>query len=304
MQKIDLVGSLEFFRGCVSPGVRMNEKLFEFYSIPETRLIRAKCASGVVIAMITDAVQMEYSVAFGEKARDIRTTDIVIGEETVTVEGQGPHKLTFAPGEKEIRIHLPNLIVVENIEISINDGASIKPAAADMKKILICGDSIMQGMTCTSPTRSVGTLLAKHLNMQEHNTSVGGARMCWEPVAETLSFGGDVALVGFGINDAASNTPVEQFREQTCKILELLSNFKGKSFIVIPISCLKIELEKSEPYRQIIREELKKFPKVTGIEGPEFYPAEEDLFIDRIHPNDKGMALYAENLARIIRGVL
>ena len=58
--------------------------------------------------------------------------------------------------------------------------------------------------------------------------------------------------------------------------------------------------EKSPAYRQIIREELEKFPGIIAVEGEAFYPAEDSFFADGTHPNDKGMELYAENLARII----
>lgn len=301
MQKIDLENRNELFRGCVAPGIRMNEKLIEFYTEPAVRLIRARSASGVRVAMVTDAVEMEYSLVFGESARTIYTSDIIVDGKLTTVEGEGVHRMTFAPGEKEIIIHLPHLVIVEKIEIALNDGATVKAAPVKAKKILVCGDSILQGMTCTTPTKAVGTMLGEALGMEYHNTSVGGADMRWEPVGETIRIGGDVIVIGFGINDVFHKTPIEEFRMQTVKTLELLSDFKGKSFMIVPIPNLNPGCEKREEYCQIIRDELKRFPAVAGIEGAEFYPADAEYFADGTHPNDKGMAVYAENLARIIR---
>ena len=300
MQKLDLENRIDLFRGCVAPGVRMTEKLIEFYREPAPRLVRARSASGVRIALVTDAVEMEYAIVCGEVSRAIFTTDIAVDGKICTVEGNGPHRMTFAPGEKEIVIHLPHLVIVEKIELSFNDGAIVKAAPVRDKKILICGDSILQGMTCTTPTKAVGTLLAEKLGMEFHNTSVGGADMRHEAVAETLSLGGDVIAVGFGINDAFHNTTFESFRKETRKTLQLLDGFSGKAFVIVPIPCLNDAAGKSQAYRQIIREELEKFPGIIAVEGEAFYPAEDSFFADGTHPNDKGMELYAENLARII----
>ena len=304
MQKIDLENNLKFFRGCAAPGVRMNESLLEFYSDCEARVIRARAASGVRIAFVTDAVEMEYSLVFGGAARKIYTSDIVIDGSVTVVEGEGPHKITMAPGEKQIVIHLPHLLVIEKVSLAVNEGAWVKEAPAKAKKMLFCGDSIMQGMTCSTPTKAVGALLSEKLDVEIHNTSVGGAEMRFEAVEATLALGGDLAVVGFGINDAFHATDHQLFRERTLKVLELLDKFSGKAFIIVPIPNMKIDNAIREGFCQIIREAHKKFPKVTLIEGADFYPAREDLFVDLTHPNDEGMKIYAEGLEKIIAPAL
>ena len=304
MQKIDLENNLKFFRGCVTPGVRMNESLLDFYNDCEARVIRARAASGVRIAFVTDAVEMEYALVFGGAARKIYTSDIVIDGTVTVVEGEGPHKITMAPGEKQIVIHLPHLLVIEKLSLSVNDGAFVKEAPVKAKKMLFCGDSIMQGMTCSTPTKAVGALLSEKLDVEIHNTSVGGAEMRFEAVEATLALGGDLAVVGFGINDAFHATDHQLFRERTVRVLELLDKFSGKAFIIVPIPNMKIDNAIREGFCQIIREEQKKFPKVTLIEGADFYPAREDLFVDLTHPNDEGMKIYAEGLEKIIAPAL
>lgn len=304
MKKIDLFFSLEFFRGCVTPGVRMNETLLDFYNESEVRLIRAKAASGVQIAFTTDAVEMEYSIVFGPPARHVYTSEITINGENSIVEGEGPHKFTMALGEKTIFIQLPHLVVIEAVTVSVNDEAAVKATPRRTKKLLFCGDSIMQGMTCTSPGKAVGALLADKLGMELHNTSVGGAEMRFEPVEATLAIGGDVIVVGFGINDTFHAVPHELFRERTARVLQLLDNFAGKAFIVVPIPNMKVEDELYNSYCQIIRDEQKKFPEVTLIEGASFYPHKEEYFVDGTHPNDEGMKIYADALEKIMAPVL
>ena len=304
MQKIDLESRIELFRGCVAPGVRMSEDLLNFYNDSEARVIRARSATGVRIAFETDAVEMSYALQFGGTARKIFTSDIFIDGEMTTVDGEGPHQLSLAPGKKSVVIHLPHLVVVEKLELSVNDGAFVNAVSEPRKKLLICGDSILQGMTCTTPARAVGTLLAEKLGVDFHNTSVGGAEMRFEPVEYTLALGGDVILVCFGINDGFHATPHDLFRERAKKVLELLEGFSGKAFIVVPIPNMKLDQELRESYCRIIREEQKAFPKVTLIEGAEFYPAQDELFVDGTHPNDKGMAVYADALAKIMAPAL
>lgn len=304
MQKIDLDSRLELFRGCVTPGVRMNEALLDFYSDSEARVIRARSASGVRVAFMTDAVEMTYSFTCGGCARKIFTTDVVINGEKSTLEGEGLHKITMEPGEKSVVIHLPHLIIVNDLEIALNDGAFVKEMALKEKKLLICGDSILQGMTCTTPTKAVGTLLAEKLDVEFHNTSVGGAEMRFEPVEQTLTLGGDAVVVCFGINDAAHGVAHDLFRERTRRVLELLKDFSGKSFIIVPIPNMNVDAESREALCRIIREEQRAFPEVTIIEGASFYPACNEFFVDGTHPNDEGMKIYAEALAEIIAPVL
>lgn len=301
MQKIDLSSRFELFRGCFSPGVRMSGELAAFYSDTEGRITRARSASGVRIAFVTDAVEMEYSLVFGAASRQVFTSDIAVNGEVTTVDGPGPHRFSFAPGEKEITIHLPHLMVVEETSLAVNDGAFVKAAPQKKRKLLICGDSIMQGMTCTAPLKSMAALLAGKLDADFHNTSVGGAILRIEAVEETIALGGDMILVGFGINDAAHGTPQELFRERAHKVFEILENFSGKAFFVVPLPTTKVDPERREEYCNIIREEHSSFPGVTLIEGADFYPADDAYFADGIHPNDRGMALYADSLARIMK---
>ena len=300
MQKIDLERRMELFRGCVNPCIRMSDVLIDLYSESDALKIRAGAATGVRIAMSTDAVALEYEIVCGASARKIFTSDIDVDGVITTVDGNGPHKLSLPPGEKNIIIHLPHLVVNEKISLSVSKGAKVEAVSRKAKKLLICGDSILQGMTCSHPTAAVGVLLADKLGVEFHNTSVGGGTMRPEVVAATIALSGDILLTGLGINDVFGGTDPELFRERTRKTLELLNNFNGKSFFVVPIPCLKVEPERRELYCDIIREEHRDFSRVKLINGANFFPADEELFADGTHPNDRGMQIYADGLAEAI----
>ena len=304
MKKIDLSNNIAFFRGAVAPFVRMNKELQEFYSSIESWKIRSNCPSGMKIVMQSNAEKLQIAVEFGSAARQVFTTDVEVDGSITTFDGPGTHTIELAPGMKNIIIYPPHLVELAKFEVSVNADAVVEPVADTQSKLLICGDSILQGMTCSSPAKASVVLTSKALNMHLHNTSVGGALMNPIPVKATLDMGGanDIAVVGFGANDSAQQKDVALFRSQVRQTLEYLSSFPGKSIIITPIPSTEARVEEPRPlYCSIIREEHAAFPKVKLLEGESFYPANNpDLFVDGLHPNDEGMKIYADGLIKAI----
>ena len=182
MKKINLADAPEFFRGACKPFVRMNQQLLDFYSSPETWKIRTRCASGMAVVFETDSENLEISVEFGEAARQIFTTDVEVADMITTFDGAGVHSMKLAPGKKVVTIYLPHLAVLNKFDVKVDDNAQVLPVADNRPKLLICGDSILQGMTCSSPAKASVVIAAKELDMILHNTSVGGAKMEFSPV--------------------------------------------------------------------------------------------------------------------------
>ena len=303
MKKIDLNDNA-FFRGTFTPFQRMNPALLDFFREPERWKIRALCPSSVQIVFKTNAERLSLSWKYGAAAREVYSADVKAGDQHFVLTGEQEHLMQLPSGDKKVEISLPHLVILEEFNLLVNDAAQVEVLEDARPKLLVCGDSILQGMTCSRPALISVMLAAAELDMQVHNTSVGGAIMQPLPVKETLSAGGagDVAIVGYGINDAAQHTPLELFRERTAKVLEYLNGFAGKSFMIVPIPTTIPDVEKfREEYSQIIRDEQKRFPRVTLIEGAEFYPGEEELFVDGVHPNDQGMEIYARGLIKALR---
>ena len=305
MKKINLADAPEFFRGACKPFVRMNQQLLDFYSVTENWKIRAACASGMAIVFETDSENLQITVEFGEPARQVFSTDVEVADMITTFDGAGTHTMNLAPGKKVVTIYLPHLAVLNKFDVKIDDNALVSPVADNRPKLLICGDSILQGMTCSSPAKASVVIAAKELDMILHNTSVGGAKMEFSPVEATVEFGGskdDVIVVGFGANDAAQKVDLDYFRNSTNKILSAISNFAGKAVIISPIPTTN-EFESRRPiYSNIVREEAAKYPKVKLLDGDQFYPANrDDLYVDGLHPNDEGMKIYAAGLIQAVK---
>ena len=303
MKKLDLSNNIAFFRGAVAPFVRMNQELLDFYRATESWTIRAKCATGVLAVFETDSAALQINVEFGEPARPIFTTDVEVNGKVTTFDGAGTHSMQLPAGSKVVTVHLPHLAVLTRFEIEVDDNARVAAIEDNRPKLLICGDSILQGMTCSSPSRASAAITARELNMQLHNTSVGGAKMEFAPVAATLQLGGkdDTIVVGFGANDTAQKVDLDYFRSSTGKILAALNDFPGKSLIIAPIPTTNEFGPLLPTYSNIIREEHAKFPRVKLLDGYSFYPCQAELFVDGLHPNDEGMKIYAAGLLKALK---
>lgn len=303
MKKIDLLNSMELFRGAAAPMKRMNQELLDYFASTEALSIRANCAAGVRVVMQSDAEKLSIKAVFGGAARQIFSVDVEINGEIKTLDCTQEQSLDLTPGKKEIIIHLPHLAVLEDFQLYVNQTASVEAIPENRPKLLVCGDSILQGMTCTSPAKASVPLAAKALDMDFHNTSVGGAVMQAFTVRETLKFSSpsDTVIVGLGINDAARNTDIGIFRKECNEALQALSRFAGRKIIITPIpSTIAVEAQR-ETYSNIIREEQSKFPDVELLEGSSFFPADPDLYADGLHPNNKGMQIYAQGLIKAVK---
>lgn len=306
MREIDLWSKSELFRGAVAPFVRMNDRMMAFYSDTETRTLRAKCASGIRLFFTTDAEKLEIVIQYSYFAREVFGMDIVVDGKNFNFDGAGIHQLTLPAGKKQVEIHLPHLLILENFSLKINDDAVIEALPVADRKLLFCGDSIFQGMTCTSAAKTLAAKTAAALQMDWLNVSVGGAIMDPEGVEAALLSAGknDVILMNYGINDAFKEIPLDIFRERTGKIMELLSKYSGMAVFVTPIYCATIAPEKKKPYRDIIFEEQTKFPSVKVVDGDVIFPADASLLIDGVHPNDQGMQAYADGLVAALKKII
>ena len=86
------------------------------------------------------------------------------------------------------------------------------------------------------------------------------------------------------------------------KILEYLSGSGARCFIITPIPSTREELESRRSWIcNMIRDEQKNFPAVTLIEGESFFPPDDSLLCDQLHPNDKGMEVYAQGWINAVK---
>ena len=297
MKRIDLTE--KFYRGCAGGCVRMSKELQACFNTPHNIFQRVQCQSGVRICFSTDARELVFSMVFGDAVRQVFTSDLFIDGKMTTLTGEGPHRIELAGGEKNITIHLPHLVLINKIELAVDDGAEVKPQSRPEKTILFCGDSIMQGMTTTSPALAPAPRIAAGLKMDFINTSFGGAKMNPEHVRLTSILPGDIMVVALGTNDSLAKKPLDVFTEDDRKSLKIFAAFAGGKYLILPIPNPGAAPGLDE-YRRIIRTEAEMYPEIRIIDGYEFYPADLEYYCDKTHPNDKGAELYARHVIKVI----
>ncbi|MBP5638617.1 MAG: hypothetical protein J6X55_04010 [Victivallales bacterium] len=291
---------------------RMTPELFNIYGYSESADIRAKCPSDVRIRFKTDSKTLGVKLCYGRAARKLYSLDVAVdGQKAVILlpeeEGGPLDATTDLPGNgiHSVEINLPNLIESEIISLRVDDGSKLEPPNPYQGKLVVVGDSIVQGMTCSHPSDSTFARFSRLTGMDVHNLAVGGAVMDPAPLAASRALGGTEVVVAFGINDFSTSKPMAKFSSQTREVCELLQSDPRHPFIVVPIpypgeNGPNKENLTSDDYREVIRKTAAEFPRITVIDGMQFFPMEEPLYVDNCHPNNLGMAVYAHVLASMI----
>ena len=222
------------------------------------------------------------------------------------LEGEFSKEFDLGDGHKEVCVYFPWSAYPTLREVSIDDGAFIKPIKPT-KKLLAFGDSITQGYDALRPSKRYVSLVADELGFEEINKGIGG-EIFFPPLAETKEdFTPDYITVAYGTNDW-STTSGENFKEN-CKAFyaSLSKNYPtAKIFAICPIWRKNYKDEKPfgpfEKVEEIIREVVGELENVTVIPGFDLVPKDEKYFADlRLHPTASGFEHYAKNLCRELK---
>ena len=314
-------------RGCVSvrqepDGIifdRMTAQLHEHYSQTEAQIVRAACPAGVRLRFQSDTTFIHLALRYGEPCRPFYGTDVFADEAFVGTFGprnpadQWEADIFSVSGRKmrTFDIWLPYAVESQIIAMEIDDDAQVDPLPRAPMTWLAIGDSITQGMTASSPSRTYVAEATRSLNMEVHNTGVGGATMEATAGSGVMPIEFGFATVAFGVNDWNTEKPLEKFRADTKALLEGVLKKRATlpiGLITPPPSDDLHQMEKKaqslEAYRRVLREAALSFPTVQVIEGPSLMLAEMDRFVDGIHPNDLGMTEMGRNLTAALEPMI
>lgn len=269
---------------------------------------RANCTAGVSLRFLTDATVLRFSYEVISYCRSRNVCDLFEnGVHTASVrladmQSRGEAVFTRETvGEAEIEIMLPNTCGLRIKEICFGEW---KPASKPEKKLLILGDSILQGINTYHPSCTLGNLLAHGLDVEIVNQSVGGARFVPE-LLEELDFDPHSILVALGANDAFSgDLAYEQTIPAYFKRLKELYPDKPIT-AVTPVFCMKLKTDAAlakrfDAVRALIKTEAEK-NGVRVIDGDPLVPHTAKFFNeDGTHPNDLGFMQYALNLTALL----
>ena len=288
---------------------RLTERQREWYCAQSREFSdRANCTAGISLRFVTDAPVLRFSYEVISYCRSRNVCDLFEdGVHTSSVrlaDMQSRGEAVFAretQGQTEIEIMLPNTCGLRITEV---DFGNWKPVPRREKKLLLLGDSILQGINTYHPSCALGNLLARGMNAETINQSVGGARFVPE-LLEKLEFEPDSILVALGANDAFSG---DAAYEQTIPAYfeRLRALYPDKSITAVtPVFCMKLKTDAAladgfGAVRALIKTEAEK-NGVRVIDGNPLVPHTAKFFNeDGTHPNDLGFMQYVLNLTALL----
>ena len=203
-----------------------------------------------------------------------------------------------------VTLHLPSHGICASLAyVELSDGAFLTPHTYDTKMLFI-GDSITQGWNSEIDSFAYAPLVADHFNAECIVQGVGGAR--YEPsTVEKLDFSPDTVIVAFGTNDAGDPNILSVLDGRCRETLEKLKNFYPDARIVVitPIWRKDQDVLRAYGHVTLVADCIASVAKslgITVVDGLTLVPHAEHLFVDCVHPNDLGFAIYAHNLIKVL----
>jgi lysophospholipase L1-like esterase len=271
-------------------------------------------SAGVRLAFRTDAeaLSFDYRLAFGS-SRSFGFFDVLVDGALAAhggLEEDDGARHAFAaelgPGEKNVEVYLPwsRQTFVSNFVLR---RASFAEPLRRSRTMLCFGDSITQGYDAQYPSLAYAEAIARLLGADNTNKAIGGDRFFPALLEEPDTFQPDVVLVAYGTNDWSRCQP-DDVRARAKAFYERLAALYPAARILAVTPLWRGDPPSHSPCGEdvrcidrIIREACKDIPNAAVIHGYNLVPHLPEFFSDRrLHPNDIGFALYAQNLLREI----
>ena len=274
-----------------------------------------ECPAGVRLRFASDALEIKTALRFGEAARPIFTSSLLVDGKLHSIFGPDEHTSTwegelFRQGQHEQHIFdwwLPNMSRADISSLEIDDGAHLMPAPRLTRRWLAYGASITQGMMSSAPHLNFVARCALELEAEVFNLGVGGAALDLE-LSQALPPGDfDLVSISYGTNDFIKNVPVEV---HTAHAVALIQALRAKFQCPVVVVTIPTWHGRTKPndlgrtlddYRCAMTSVTRQFEEVSLAPGDEMLPDEARFFVDNVHPNDEGFAHYATNLLPILR---
>lgn len=206
-------------------------------------------------------------------------------------------RLTFSlkEGNKSVIVYLPidATVLIRNFEVN----ALVKPAEKG-EKVLWIGDSITQGFGPLRSAWSYVSIANRSLNYDIINQGIGGYIYDKFSLEKMDGYNPDKVIVAMGTNQYEMNcrSAIEKYYEKLTEIYK-----DTPIYCITPIWRGDTEdFSKFAGFCEMIKEIVSAYGQVTVIDGFELVPHDNEFFVDKLHPNERGTRAYAENLIKRI----
>jgi hypothetical protein len=221
------------------------------------------------------------------------------------------NEIDLPEGENEILIMLPLYAGIEELEIGLPEGATLKaPPKRTTRPIAFYGASITQGGCASRPGTAFANIICRHFDADCINLGFSGSCFGEQYVAEFMG-GLDI---GYFVMDYVYNSRTIEELENThfpfyktfrkhhpdVPILMCTHPFGARPTTELDLQRIAV-VEKS--YQKALMEGDK---NLYFLDGRCYFPKEmNDLsFVDRLHPNDLGMYFMAKAMIEALEKII
>jgi lysophospholipase L1-like esterase len=182
--------------------------------------------------------------------------------------------------------------------------APMRPA----RRYVAYGDSITQGYYASAIIRTYPDQVARRKNWSVVNMGFGGEPTVPSDGTAVGDLNGTIVTVAIGVNDWGQSKPLSTFVSDYKGLLDAIRAQQPQVslYCLTPIWTGIEGLQNTQgllvrDYRQaittIVQQRIATDPNLHLIDGLTLVPNQLKYFVDGVHPNDAGFALYAAGLA-------
>ncbi|MDA0196869.1 MAG: SGNH/GDSL hydrolase family protein [Bacteroidetes bacterium] len=293
---------------------RFPSEAIEVFKANPTYHIRAEATSGVRLRFRSDTRELVIAGKVLENSPQtepfiILCNDSVLGEfPAMGIAGEFEQKLMMTEkGEKTIEICFPAYSKGSLLSLQIEQNSSF----LSLKRrgvYLAMGNSITQ-----QGGRYMGyaDIVARGLDFDLHDAGVGGHIFDAESIPFAYIEKPSFITLAYGTNDWSGGRAINNSRAFLDRITSLYP--LTPIFLLEPIRRYKPVTQDGKKlannregislldYRKELRRIAKNYPTVKVINYKKLMPDDSSLFIDLVHPTDKGHIVFGNNLLRILK---
>lgn len=263
--------------------------------------IRSDYTSGIRIDFHTDASGLCVTVGAGGNY-EVLVDDLCSYFESLQA-GES-FRMEFDGTDHRITLVLPNLTrgIIQSVRL---EGETYINTHTYRKKAAFYGDSITQGSTAVKSSQCYTWLLTRYFDLHSMNFGVGGTRFQPETVID-VGYDPEVVFIALGTNNYGANKSKELLHTNCPAYFDNIAKLYPSSKIICITPIWRADGEEIKAVgtihdaRAFIHDEAQK-RGFTVVDGFTLVPHRKEYYEDlRLHPNDMGFALYAQNLIKTI----